>query len=301
MAYNPVDLWAESGMKHFHRPTAIEALAESLFYGRRPDAKFMVLTAYLDESYGDKNQPLTIAGFVASAIAWGQFCDDFKTLLEDNGVQRFHAKKFRKRNGEFKGWPDGKYGLFNGKFLELINKHLDSGFIVYLDLNEYHSIYAAPGLPKKARKDTPYGLCMRAFIYQVIVHYENRHEELPVNFVLEHGHKHSGDAERVFHEVKEGQGRGVLGAFSLETKNTCVPLAVPDSLAHFGFRVLAGSVSSVVPNLIPTGISTPVVHVSKPFMSRREISSELLIEFRTAVLRRYYNKTTSRRPSATQL
>jgi hypothetical protein len=49
------------------RPNAIGALARSLFFGHRPGARFMVLTASSDESYGESHQPPAMAGVIASA------------------------------------------------------------------------------------------------------------------------------------------------------------------------------------------------------------------------------------------
>jgi hypothetical protein len=131
---------------------------------------------------------------------------------------------------------------------------------------------------------------VRAFIYRSIIQYEKRESEWPINLVLESGHRHQNDAARVFDDMKRRQESPILGAFAFDTKEDCPALAVPDSLAHFGFRVLAGSANTAVPGLVPTGPSTPVVHVSRPFMRRIEVDSELLAEFRLDALRSYIER-----------
>jgi hypothetical protein len=59
-----------------------------------------------------------------------------------------------------------------------------------------------------------------------------------LHVVLEAGHANSGDAERVFFEMKAqlaNAGTPILATFTLQTKDDCDPLMVVDLLAHVTF------------------------------------------------------------------
>jgi hypothetical protein len=70
---------------------------------RAKGEQFIVLVAYLDESYDDK--VFTIGGFLAYEEVWRDVEKKWKGILLDNDIGRFHAADCSSGYGEFKGWP----------------------------------------------------------------------------------------------------------------------------------------------------------------------------------------------------
>jgi hypothetical protein len=124
-----------------------------------------------------------------------------------------------------------------------VNGCLSYGFAVSLSPKDYRAIYKAQEVPKKIRHDSEYGLCFRMCVHIALQYMATRREEWPLTMVLEGGHRNSGDAIRIFDEMKSQlapQWHGILGQIAFDSKNTCVPLAAADALAHTLFRSRAG-------------------------------------------------------------
>jgi hypothetical protein len=66
----------------------------------------MVMIAYLDESgtHGDGSPAVILGGFIANESAWPAYESDLQALFSVHALDHFHANKFRKRSGSFKGW-----------------------------------------------------------------------------------------------------------------------------------------------------------------------------------------------------
>jgi len=60
-------------------------------------------------------------------------------------------------------------------------------------------------------------------------------QELPLTVVLEEGHKNFGDAQRIFHDLKDSFPSGVLGNMTGASKD-CLPLTAADFLVYTIFR-----------------------------------------------------------------
>jgi hypothetical protein len=86
-------------------------------------------------------------------------------LLSDNGIEIFHAKKFRHGEGQFKHWSKSKKSAFHAKFTQIIDENLERGFFAILTPSEYQAIYKDKRNPKKIREDTQYGMCFRACLW----------------------------------------------------------------------------------------------------------------------------------------
>jgi hypothetical protein len=73
-----------------------------------------------------------VAGFIATRAQWDTYERDLAPLFADYGVKKFHAIDFRRRKGDFKGWPRLKLGKFNSRFLKLADDHLACGLAMVL-------------------------------------------------------------------------------------------------------------------------------------------------------------------------
>lgn len=249
----------------------------------------MAMTAYFDESgtHGAESPVVLVAGFIAAPEQWTLFERDLSLLLNEYAVKTFHAKDFRNRKGDFKGWPTIKRARFNSRFLKLADDHLAYGLATVLRSQEYSSIYRAMDFPPRARPDTQYGLCVRAALWKSIVLLKDQKPSWPLNVVMEDGARNAGDAIRVFSEVRDSlnaEYAPMLGSFGFGSKND-LPLAISDSLAYAIFRLSAGySIHPTEPNAAVVGPADPPYYVSKIPMSRTLIDENTLARLRDELL-----------------
>jgi hypothetical protein len=167
----------------------MQMLGLALFHRERPDAKFMVLTAYLDESgtHGNAATAVVMAGYIGNVAQWSAFETSFAKLLEDNGARIYHAKKFRDSDGDFKGWSAIKKSYFHAEFTRLIDENLEHAFFAMLSPSQYKAIYKGHRNPKKIRDDTEYGMCFRACLSYAAHWMGNYNPDDTLNLVLECG------------------------------------------------------------------------------------------------------------------
>jgi hypothetical protein len=210
----------------------------------------MGLTAYLDESgTHDASPTLVLGGALAKKIAWSRCERELRNLFKVYGLEAFHAKHIRHRTGPFKGWSQPKMRAFVGDFLELIFKRSAYRVAVTCEPANYVEIYRNADTHRSIRKDTHYGLCFRVSLYAMIHFISDRQWNWPLDIVLEDGHRNSGDAERIFQELKALAPYGMLGQMALKSKAECDLLAFADAFVHAIFRGKTGTLK-VTPALV---------------------------------------------------
>ncbi len=252
----------------------------------------MVMTAYFDESgtHGAELPLVTVAGFVSTVDQWSNYEHDLSLLLNEFGIEIFHAKEFRQKKGPFKGWQETKRARFNSQFLQIADNNLAYGLAMIVDNKDYRDIYSPGTFRKKSRPDTIYGLCFRAALLKVLLLVKDSSDMWPINIILENGHKNAGDALRIFGEMKDQLNpkySPYLGKISFGTKRDTVPLAISDSLAYAIFRMSAGySKHPTNPNAVVVGPSNPPYYVHKIQLSRTQIDREGLAQMRAILLAR---------------
>jgi hypothetical protein len=162
------------------------------------------MTAYFDESGTHGDSPTVIvAGFGATLAQWTGFEKRVRKLFGDFGIARFHAKDFRGTKGDFKGWDLQKKGIFNSRFLQIIDNQLSFAVAGITTPDEYLKHYREKRFPRGVRVDTIYGICFRTALLRATLDFENNPHDWPLNVVLELGHKNAQDAVRIFQEVKK--------------------------------------------------------------------------------------------------
>lgn len=104
----------------------------------------------------------------------------------------------------------------------LVRDNLTEGLTIHLEHSRYIAEYAGLPFPKKMPRDTQYGLCFRACLRQLIGTVQADGKRHRLHIVVERGHKHAGDAERIFNDTKERlktrRGIDLLGDFILAKK-----------------------------------------------------------------------------------
>ena len=162
----------------------------------------MALTAYLDESgtHGAQSRAVVVAAFAASASRWAAYEAAYSALLSSYGVGILHAKDFRQRSGEFRGWSPAQCATFNSVLLQLSDQHLEFGCCSILRPEDYDLFYRT-NLPRKARPDRQYGLCFRMCLLGLVVLVQDGSGDFPINFVIESGHKNQADVMRIYDQL----------------------------------------------------------------------------------------------------
>lgn len=249
----------------------------------------MAMKGFFDESgtHGVDSPVVIVGGFLATVEQWDAYERDLRVLLDDYGVKKFHAKELRQTKGDFKGWPRSKKAKFNSRFLQMADQHLAAGVSTVLSSEAYDRIYLAGAAINRARRDSQYGLCVRAALWKSIVLLKDRKADWPLNFVFEIGTHHEAEAAAIFFEEKENllpDYSDMFGSVTFETK-AVLPLAVADSLAYAVFRKSAGySQHPTIADAAPVGESDPPYYVHKIPLARTIIDEGTLAALRDGLL-----------------
>ncbi len=116
----------------------------------------------------------------------------------------------------------------------LISDNLFEGMAVHLEYDRYLNEYKAPPIPQKMKLDSHYGVCFRACMARMISRMRKKGGKDILHVVLERGHKNAMDCERIFNDFKvrfRQQGADLFGSFTLEDKQSCMPLMAADMIA----------------------------------------------------------------------
>jgi hypothetical protein len=196
------------------------------------------LTAYFDESGTHSGAELSVmAGFMGDARQWRKFEKRASKLFDRFRVDIFHFTDLRDSDDDFRGWTVDRKIEFIDEFHHVINGTLQCGFAAVLR-NEDYEYYLGLPWPRKARKDSRYGLLFRACMASAIdaaisvPHWVGREPRL--NVVIESGHKNAPDTVRLYNFFKARLGaksEKALAGLTFEAKEGCLPLAAADLLA----------------------------------------------------------------------
>jgi hypothetical protein len=224
----------------------IRDLNVALFHRWEPGRVFMILTGYFDESGTHYGSPATVvSGVMGSAQQWLEYQRRLNVLKKKYGFSVFHAKEFKQKSGQFKGWSDEKCRALFSEFHEAGANLMEAANSILTNA-DFAKEYRGGDRPRKLRLDTAYGLCFRNCLTYLVLEatrrfgHHKKFEQTSLHVVMEGGHKNRGDAERIFFEMKKEL--AVLGSVMLKTitfasKDECDPLMMADLLAHTAFMV----------------------------------------------------------------
>lgn len=167
----------------------------------------MIWTAYIDEADSHGAPVMAMGGFVSAEAEWNGFNDGWNGgLLYSHNLSHSHAVDLIHRHREFKGWTNTRHNEFVLGARELMNTHLNAGFVAVLRRDDYHQHYRALPKPRKPPEDTLYGVLLRACVsvtLAIIAHQLNEEvQNEVVDFVLEKGGTKPGYARQLFQRFK---------------------------------------------------------------------------------------------------
>jgi Protein of unknown function (DUF3800) len=167
----------------------------------------MIWTAYIDEADTHGAPVMAMGGFVSAKADWDVFDTVWKgSLLFSHNLSHSHAVDLIHRHKAFKGWTTDRHTDFVLGARELMNAHLNTGFVAVLRRDDYHDHYRALPKPRKPPEDTMYGVLLRACVSftLAIVSYQLDEEvqNEVVDFVLETGGTKPDYARQLFKRFK---------------------------------------------------------------------------------------------------
>lgn len=228
------------------RPDFIRSLCLALAHRVEAGRLFVILSAYFDESGTHGGSPITVmAGFMGNVSQWGRFEKELTRLKAAYGFRIFHATSLKSRKGEFAGWSKDRCLSLVFELANAVGNLLMEGVTMRLSNPEFHRDYRSDA-PKKVRLDTAYGLAFRGCLLHLVTEAQRRlghhrkFEGTSLDVILEQGHRHSGDAERVFNEVKaalDKEGLPILRTFVKAKKEESEPLMAADFLAYTAYSI----------------------------------------------------------------
>jgi hypothetical protein len=152
----------------------------------------MIWTAYIDEADSHAAPVMAMGGFVATETEWDSFEQRWNDpLLYSHNLTYSHAVDLIHGKKEFKGWTNMRHNEFVLGARELMNAHLNAGFVAVMRRDDYQKYYKNSLKPRKPPEDTIYGVLFRAcvsFTLAIIAYQMNDEvQNQVVNFVLEKG------------------------------------------------------------------------------------------------------------------
>jgi hypothetical protein len=188
-----------------------------------------------------------MAGYVSTATQWRRFEADWTALVAEAGVRHIHAVDLFKRTRQFKGWKPEEVDSLAISLDNVIARHLQLGFSVIVRDDDYRNIYGVAPHPRRAPKDSKYGVCFRACLAFVpsLIASELKlagrtvmAEPTTINFALEGGHENNGGARGLFDLYKKDalpEWQHLVGTLDTLTKDS-VGAQAADFLAYTIYR-----------------------------------------------------------------
>jgi hypothetical protein len=152
----------------------------------------MIWTVYIDETDSHGAPVMAMGGFLSAEQKWADFDSRWNdTLLYSHNLNYSHAIDLVHRKNQFLGWNDSRHNDFVLGARELMNSHLDVGFVAMLRRDDYYTHYKSLPKPRKPPEDTMYGVLLRACVSfslaVVALQLGEKVQDQVVNFVLEKG------------------------------------------------------------------------------------------------------------------
>ena len=208
-----------------------------------PESLFMtlILTAYMDESgtHGNGSVATVVGGAMATALKWDRFEKKFVGLQRKHDFKVFHTRKFKNRDGDFKGWSQNQQIALLNELQRISDDSQLTGVTMTLNNAEYGRDYGRTAdTPRKLPLATKYGLCFETCLLYLIKEADkqtSKGRSPKLHLVCEDGVANAGDALRIFNEHRKSLqniGSDILGTLTFDSKNSSSALMLADFFAH---------------------------------------------------------------------
>lgn len=194
-----------------------------------------MITAYFDESGTHHNQKvdppvLSIGCYVSTEQQWGLFKREWQAVLDEAGVECFHAAPFESRFGEYADWTDEKRRKVHLSLQGIIKRRVKKGIAACVVLPDYDELITG-----KYRQMllSPYAFAARC-CFEMIGEWSRRHGlQEPVECVFEAGARKGGEVGDLFSRLRA---KNNLGSLTFDAKKDplkeTVQLQAADILAY---------------------------------------------------------------------
>jgi hypothetical protein len=220
-------------------------LARMLYPASPGSRRFVVISAYADESGTHTGGPhgpsgyTVLAGFWARAEQWASFEGLWPDLMRHYGVSSSHAKDLfpRTPQRQFKGWSPQKRTAFLEDVAKVIGASDIAGWSVEFKNSEYVQNYKGDSGPRKYALLNRYGVTVSAAA-AILAHVANLHPNIknigPLNLVLADGVTGAGHAVEAFNRIRRTKypGHDVLGTLTFAAANETPALQASDLFAY---------------------------------------------------------------------
>jgi Protein of unknown function (DUF3800) len=211
---------------------------------------FAMLQAYIDESgIHHESQLCALAGYVGGVRRWSEFERRWGMVLDQDGIEEFHAKEFWARHngkpvGDYEGWTENRLNGFLNDLLGAIRATdiypSGAGIVVgewnKLNHNERRYITGAQaglGRAKFYTSGSPTKPYFVPFHHCVFNPTKYCKPQMKVHFVADQNKQLEGWAVRVFSDMKELTSWGsALGDLTFSDSKSARGLQAADLLAY---------------------------------------------------------------------
>lgn len=215
----------------------------------------MHLVAYFDEAgTHDQSTFMVMGGYLARIGQWTRLSGKWNKHLRRNELDCFHLIDINNRLAaphRYPDWTEERHQRFMETCAKIIDDNTIVGINVRLERTDYENYFQMADKPNKVRFDTMYGLCFH-FCVVASCDLAKDHEgsdNFTIDFIVEDGHRHIGDAQRIFGELRAANIPGIsnhLGAMKPASKKKFAGLQCADGNAS-GIWQLADSVEKSAP------------------------------------------------------
>ena len=148
----------------------------------------MLYSAYFDASgKKDTHVSITVAGAVAPLKKWTRFERDWKEVLNEYGVSKFHATDFASSFGEYRDWKGDKprRSAFLRRLGHVIKSSTNKLFIVTVEMGAWRSVNDQFLLAEAFQ--SPYAIAGYSVIHMVRRWAERKGIRSPITYIFEDG------------------------------------------------------------------------------------------------------------------
>lgn len=215
----------------------------------------VMLKAYLDDSgtHGPA-RVLALTGFVAGARQWVHLDRAWRSALEQEGLEEFHAKEFFTKG--FRGWSEDKQWVFLDKMTKPVMRlklHPIGGAVPmdsYSRLSDDAKLYLTGGV-KNLRRDKwvfsgkPSAAYFLVFPFAIARAVSYAEPGIKVHFYLDENDQYEGYAKNWFRELRklESDFEDSVGDITFADSKRHPGIQLADLLAHLCYQHGQGALS----------------------------------------------------------